>query len=227
MVRWLGRVAGNQMTIVDKLDCTPYRRRGCHFLHAFASARVKKMHSIVAASPRAQLAGRGLQNPYVQTPEMCLAAVQQNGLALEYVWLKTPEICLAAVQQNGLALEYVSGQTPEIRLAAVQQNGLALLYVRVVTPEIIDAAIRQNGLALRYVNMLTPDVCFNDVQEGERPLRYVYAQTFEVRDGCAHQSINEQTPDIIHPPVHRVVTGCKRLLEEELRGLRPMKKQRR
>jgi len=30
-----------------------------------------------------------------QTPELCLAAVQQNGLALERVHHPTPEICLA------------------------------------------------------------------------------------------------------------------------------------
>ena len=39
-----------------------------------------------------------------------LTIVQKNGLALQYVKEKTPEICLAAVQQNSCAWEYV----PEI-----------------------------------------------------------------------------------------------------------------
>jgi len=43
-----------------------------------------------------------------QTPEICLAAVKQNGCALKYVIEQTPEICLAAVKQDGCALEYVS-----------------------------------------------------------------------------------------------------------------------
>lgn len=41
----------------------------------------------------------------------------------EYLQTKerTPEICLAAVQQDGHALQYVKEQTPEICLAAVQE----------------------------------------------------------------------------------------------------------
>lgn len=31
-----------------------------------------------------------------QTPELCMAAVQQNGIALEYVKEQTHEICMAA-----------------------------------------------------------------------------------------------------------------------------------
>ena len=44
-----------------------------------------------------------------QTPELCLAAVQQNGLALQFVKFKeqTPELCLAAVKQYRLALQFV------------------------------------------------------------------------------------------------------------------------
>ena len=52
-----------------------------------------------------------------QSPELCLAAVKQDGIALKYVKEQTPEICLAAVKQNGFALKYVKKQTPEICLA--------------------------------------------------------------------------------------------------------------
>ena len=45
--------------------------------------------------------------PEVQTPENCLAAVQNDGYALQFVKEQTPEICLAAVKQNGLALQFV------------------------------------------------------------------------------------------------------------------------
>ena len=54
-----------------------------------------------------------------QTPEICLAAVQQNGYALEYVKEQTPVICLDAVQKNELALQFVKEQTPIICMAAV------------------------------------------------------------------------------------------------------------
>ena len=65
-----------------------------------------------------------------KTPELCLAAVQQNGQALKHVKEQTPELCLAAVQQNGLVLKHVKEQTPELCMAAVQQNNKALDYVK-------------------------------------------------------------------------------------------------
>ena len=42
-----------------------------------------------------------------QTVELCLAAVQQNGLALQYIKEQTLELCLAAVKQNNHALKLV------------------------------------------------------------------------------------------------------------------------
>ena len=51
-------------------------------------------------------------------------------MALYFVKEQTPEVCLAAVQQYGLTLRLVREQTPEICLAAVQNNSLALHYVK-------------------------------------------------------------------------------------------------
>ena len=38
-----------------------------------------------------------------QTPEICLEAVKQYGLALQYVKEQTPEICLKAIKNDGNA----------------------------------------------------------------------------------------------------------------------------
>ena len=46
-----------------------------------------------------------------QTPEICMAAVDSNGLTLKNVKEQTPEICMAAVKNCGWALEYVKEQT--------------------------------------------------------------------------------------------------------------------
>ena len=51
-------------------------------------------------------------------------------LYLRWVEEQTPEICLAAVQQNGEVLEFVREQTIEICMAAVQQNPNAIKYIR-------------------------------------------------------------------------------------------------
>lgn len=68
-------------------------------------------------------------------------------LALEYAAERTPEICMAAVQQDGRALMYVpeSMRTPELCMTAVRQDGLALEYVpsNLRTFKMYWAAVRQ------------------------------------------------------------------------------------
>jgi len=51
-------------------------------------------------------------------------------LGLQYIENQTPEICLAAVQQYGMSLKYVNEQTPEICLAAVQQDYQAIRQLK-------------------------------------------------------------------------------------------------
>lgn len=79
---------------------------------------------------------------YNQTDEICLAAMNINGLILKYIINKTCEICLAATIQNSLALQYVKNQTYDTCLAAIKQNGLALQYVKKTIPDMCIAAIK-------------------------------------------------------------------------------------
>ena len=65
------------------------------------------------------------------TPEICMVAVTQNGMALQFITDQTPELCMAAVTQNGLALEHVDEQTPELCMAAVKQNGMAFGGIKI------------------------------------------------------------------------------------------------
>ncbi|MEG1801754.1 MAG: DUF4116 domain-containing protein, partial [Oscillospiraceae bacterium] len=120
-----------------------------------------------------------------QTPEICMAAVQNYGGALKYVKEQTPELCMAAVVQNYVwALEYVKEQTPEICMAAVQNNWGTLQYVKEQTPELCMAAVQQDGRALDCVNNKTFDICakangslddvLNDEHFGEGELDEVY-----------------------------------------------------
>ena len=107
-----------------------------------------------------QIDGRALLFGYGADFDMCILAVQQNGLALQYVnsvvragWNK---ITIAAVKQNGLALQYavepVSHQD-KVLYAAVRQNGNALQYVddwRRSGYALTMAAVRNKGGALRW-----------------------------------------------------------------------------
>ena len=74
----------------------------------------------------------------------CLAAVMKEGFAMLLVMpesLKTTEICLAAVQDNGLALEFVPEElkTVELCRTAVKNNAKALQFV----PKTLKAAVRE------------------------------------------------------------------------------------
>ena len=74
--------------------------------------------------------GWSLKYVKAQTPEICMAAVTQDGRDLEYVKEQTPEICMTAVKQNGYALRYVKEQTTEICLAAAMKHIGALVHVK-------------------------------------------------------------------------------------------------
>lgn len=73
-----------------------------------------------------------------QTPELCMAAVQYNGMLLQFIHKQTPELCMAAVSQNGRALTFVHEQTPEIVVCAVEQNLNAIERVRISVPALTD-----------------------------------------------------------------------------------------
>lgn len=72
----------------------------------------------------------------LQTEEMCLAVVKNDGMALRYVISQTDKICLAAVKNNWNALEYVKNQTDEICSYALSESYLALMYIKSDTDSI-------------------------------------------------------------------------------------------
>ena len=136
---------------------------------------------------------KGLLLEYVmdQTPEICLEAVKQCGLALRYVWLNRYEgdslkgdsdfslidyqtICLEAIKQNGMALQFIGNQTEEMCLIAVKQNGRALEYVNEKTLEICLEAVKNPFHTTYGYKCLEMD----DL----RRLRYV--EDKEMRDIC-------------------------------------------
>ena len=90
--------------------------------------------------------------------------------ALKYVKEQTEEICIFAVQQNGLILKYAKEQTEEICIYAVQQNGNALKYVKeqFQTEIMCITAVRKNGNILKYVKKQTHNICLAAVKQNYR-----------------------------------------------------------
>ncbi|HBG4630854.1 TPA: DUF4116 domain-containing protein [Clostridioides difficile] len=95
----------------------------------------------------------------VQTYEMCLKAIEKNGLLLKDIrWdeinltkEQVHKLCIKAVRNNGIALQYVKEQTEELCILAVKQDYSALQYVKKQTPEICIKALKKNEFALQYV----------------------------------------------------------------------------
>ena len=56
-------------------------------------------------------------------------------MALQYVLNQTEEICLAAVNQDGLALQNVLNQTPRIVKAALLQDNESLIFISLYPKE--------------------------------------------------------------------------------------------
>lgn len=67
--------------------------------------------------------------PEEQTPEICLAAVQNCGMALFAVHSQTPVICRASIKQNPHALQFVRDQTAEICLLAYSMDPTSVKHV--------------------------------------------------------------------------------------------------
>lgn len=135
--------------------------------------------------------------PQDQTPELCFAAIQQNGLALQYVYSPTREMCYLAVQQTGFALRFIvlinahptlraaldlaeAGLSPfekELAFIAIRQNGDVIrdLPEDCLTQELNCAAVCEYGLALRYIpeTLITEYICLKAVEQNGLALQYV------------------------------------------------------
>ena len=94
--------------------------------------------------------------------ELCNKDVKQHGITIKYVKNQTVQLCLDAINTNGLALEFVNldgsffkmnyKQSPEICLAAVKQNGDALKFVKKPTEQMCITAIKQSFNAHNYIS---------------------------------------------------------------------------
>lgn len=104
-----------------------------------------------------------------QYPDVCLRAVEKDGMVLDAVEDQTVEICLAAVKQRGWALKHVREQTPEICLAAVKQSGWTLNFVEDKTIDLCLAAYQQLPSSVLYSPFSEEELL--DYQESLEPAR--------------------------------------------------------
>jgi len=155
---WLDRLYGDDIEWIAAVQLCPdsrvvYGKNECK-TDKFILGPIRSISDFVN-DPRntetvVKLCGEMLRYVEEQTPELCLAAIQENPNALRFVKEQTPELCLAAVQRNGMVLWDVKEQTPEICLAAVQQTWYALQFVKEQTSEMCLAAYAQDKAASQY-----------------------------------------------------------------------------
>lgn len=108
-----------------------------------------KALALIAVSKRGQV----LQYVNNQTLEICLAAVNQDGLALRYVdpLLKTFDICYHAVIQNAKALLYCGKHKISLTHTAVGRNPDAIQYAKNPSEELCTCAVGHNPSLLQYI----------------------------------------------------------------------------
>ena len=201
--------------------------------------RLVMVNNLEEALAVAQKSGRGFGLGYVpeefKTPEVCLAAVQNDGEALEYVpeELKTPELCLIAVQKYRQALRHVPEKlkTAELCLLAVQSDvggpGIAYVPEALQTEELCLLAIRNDCLAFQDIpeKLKTAEICEAAINKdwSYSLLAYVPAalRTEELclaaveRNGKALEDVPEhlKTPELCWAVVRQISEVLQRVLQ--------------
>lgn len=61
-------------------------------------------------------------------PELYNIAIEHDPNNIQYIFPQTEELCLKAVQLDGLAIKYVKHKTPAVITAAIKQNPLSQSY---------------------------------------------------------------------------------------------------
>lgn len=116
-----------------------------------------------------------------RTNNVYMNAVQKDGDNLRYVpsELQTYEMCLIAVRNNGLSIQYVDKVTDEMQYEAVKNNGMALRYIKNRTPELCWLAVKNTGCAIKHVpkEIQTEKLCIMALSENISQFDYIHNKT--------------------------------------------------
>jgi len=115
------------------------------------------------------------------TFELCLRAVEINGLSLKFVpnEYKNEELCIKAIKQNSLSIEYVplTILNEEICLEAIKKN---IKVFKIIPTEkknvkICIEAVKKDGLLIEYVplNILNEEICIEAVKKNVEAFKQV------------------------------------------------------
>ena len=92
--------------------------------------------------------------------EVCLKAVEINGLILGQIEFRTHEICCAALKQNGNAIQYIENPSEEyIKLAFANKPKSLRFCKNLEMPTLVKMVVR-NGYNLRRIHpsLITPNL---------------------------------------------------------------------
>ncbi len=127
---------------------------------------------------RLKINGELIEN-FEKTPERCLVAVKQNGIALKYIpdSMQTIDLIMEAINQDINAFEFVAKEliTAELCDYAVSVNGEIIKYIpkKFITEELMRKAVISNGLCIEYIDNKTYDLCLLAVCNNIRALNSV------------------------------------------------------
>lgn len=102
----------------------------------------------------------------VQTQQICMLAVERDGMALEFVdkKYKSYDILKTAFSQNGLSIKHYheniqSKESIELAKIAIQNNPASILYIKPQTYELSMLAVTKDGKMIKHIINPTPELC--------------------------------------------------------------------
>jgi hypothetical protein len=135
--------------------------------------------------------------------ELCMEIVDKNGMDIRYCESRSYDVCIAAVNQNGLALQFIRDKpkfientdwkyfedfdaesAEKIKRQNKYEKYLLDKYCVGQIYEICYVAILQNWKAIQYVNEenLSDELCIHALMQNEEALKYIKKITPKIRE---------------------------------------------
>jgi len=125
-----------------------------------------------------------------QTLELCVMAIRSNPRALKFVRQQTRELCELAVSIDGMAIGCVRKQSRDLCLRAIKQHWNSILLIKNADVSLWRVAVRQNGYALQGVDNARPKfnsrnygrLCMEAVKQNGNALQYIHWFSYSMID---------------------------------------------
>jgi hypothetical protein len=138
--------------------------------------------------------GMNLKYALFQTQIICNAAVNNDVRAIQYVeqQFQTVELCMKAVEKDGMLIEHISNTTNGVSVAAVYNKPDAFKFLKNPCEDACIAYVCIKGMNLQYIpeEYQTETICMMAVSETAYAIRYAKVQNEDICETVCNFSAN-------------------------------------